>query len=510
MQVGDLPLLINPLSPRINVRDIAVPESVPTPIATTPATEANLTPATTRASNVYDKPTVRITYLRDQNTTPNSATQVSVSKTLSSHLNSLLGNTEPFIAGLFFSQVGALSKETSRFANEARSVQVPGNVATEKFSPDFSRQVGKPLTSATLNIRTRDGDTISINLVRNSGKAGDSLSFSFEVEGDLSAAEQAALDKLANKLGEVADEFFRNGTAELRGLEAFDDKILGSFDITFSQFNGTDYDTFNYNYSIDETTNTAHLTGKDVHGYNFNISSHLTGLSDGKTAASHQSLEQYLALIREAGKDHDADSSSVRFMLDGLRSMILPRVESEASNDNFARMLGNFDTALHDFTATFSAPNARNPGRYAEVSAMNLSMGQITRAEVQGGRIVVQQESYYELRESHWDAIAGMEHASLDTGNYQYVSQFVKESTIRTLDTKDGQIKDLFVEHQKEWQRKEEAFYNFNSAGVNKSGDSDEKLLNLMDQLTESSADIQQHDLLHLLNRSRENLFNRW
>lgn len=515
MQALDFPLLITPSLPKANARDIVIPESAPTSGATntpTPATQVNLTPATAHNSDVYDMPSVKAIFLRDQSAASNSPTQASVSKTLSSHLNALQETTQPFSAGLFFSQVGALSKVTSSFANEARIVQVPGNAGVEKFSPDFTRPVGKTLTSATLNIRTRDGDTISINLVRHNGKAGDSLSFSFEVEGELSAEEQAALDKLASKLGEVADEFFRSGTAELRGLEAFDDKALSSFSITFSQFNGEDYDTFSYDYSIDEATNTAQLTGKDVHGYNFDITSHFAGLlAGGKTPASHQSLEQYLALIRQAGNDHGAESSSIRFMLDGLHSMIMPRTASEATDENDEQILENFNTALPDFTATFSAPVAHNPSNYTQVSAMNLTMGQSTRVEVQDGRVLVKQENYYELRESHWAPIAGMERANLDTGNYRYVNQLVKESTTRTLDTQDGRINDLFVEHHREWQRKEEAFYDFESQGVQKTADSDTQIVNLVDQLIESKGmGKQPHDLLNLLNTSRKNLFSGW
>src|SRR5690606_263546 len=135
-----------------------------------------------------------------------------------------------------------------------------------------------------------------------------------------------------------------------------------------------DYDTFSYDYSIDEETNTVQLSGKDVAGYTFDISAQLSGLTNGKTTATHTSLEQYLALIRQAGDDHDTRSSSVRFMLDGLRSMLMSAADKpEASDKPLARIIEDFDTGLPDFSASFNAPTIPNPSNYSQVSSLNLS-----------------------------------------------------------------------------------------------------------------------------------------
>src|SRR5690606_2570304 len=171
--------------------------------------------------------------------------------------------------------------------------------------------------------RTKDADATATDMARREGPDGASLEFAFDVTGELSEAEQQALDKLASKLGEVADEFFRTGTAELRGLAAFDDAAIQSFTFELSRPDGDDYATLSYEYSFDELSQTRSLRGKDTAGYEFDISAHVNDVLQPDRARAQQTIEQYLDLIRQAGDARGTDSASVRFMLDGLRSLLL-------------------------------------------------------------------------------------------------------------------------------------------------------------------------------------------
>ena len=508
--------LPTPLLPRAASAPNPSVTSASTPMATvaaapSPSTQVVLGPVNASAaeSAVYTKPTITVIYLRESGSAQSGPIATQVSKTLSSHLQTLNENTAPFSAGLFFSQAGALSRETSSYFNEARSRQVAGDIAPEKARPDFTLEAGKVTSSATLNIRTRDGDTINITLAYK----GDSkhLNFSFHVEGELSEEEQLALEKLAAKLGEVADEFFRSGTAELRGLDEFDSDTFASFSLSLSKYNGKDYDTFDYDYAIDETTGTARLSGQDVFGYKFDISAHLSGLLNQPPTA-HQSLEQYLTLIRKAGDDQDAESSSVRFMVDGLRSMLMTKVREPSEADiPYARVLENYATGLPDFTATFSSTRAHNPAHYAHISSMNLNMGQTTHLETVNNRVLIQQESFYELNRNHWEALPGLTHADIERGNYVYVNEHIRESTSRTLDINAGRIADIFIESELQWRRKEQAFIDFKAQQIYQDEDSDSKLINLMDHFNPHVDEAtNQRNLLQLLDKSRANFFKGW
>ena len=506
--------LPTPLLPRARAISASNPPVTPAPmamVAAAPSTQVLLSSLNASAAEpaVYIKPAITVIYLREAGSAQNGPIATQVSKTLSSHLRTLNENTAPFSVGLFFSHAGALSRETSSYSNEARSRQMADNIAPEKARPDFTLEAGKVTSSAMLNIRTRDGDTISITLAYK----GDSkhLNFSFHVEGELSDEEQLALEKLAAKLGEVADEFFRNGTAELRGLDEFDSEAFASFSLSLSKFNGKNYDTFDYDYAVDETTGTARLSGQDVFGYKFDISAHLSGLLNQPPTA-HQSLEQYLTLIRKAGEDQDAESSSVRFMVDGLRSMLKSNTREPSEADMpYARVLENYATGLPDFTATFSSTRAHNPAHYAHISSMNLNMGQTTHIETVNNRVLIQQESFYELNRNHWEALPGLTHADIERGNYVYVSEHIRESTSRTLDINAGRIADIFIESELQWRRKEQAFIDFKAQQIYQDENSDSQLINLMDHFNPHVDEAaNQRNLLQLLDKSRANFFKGW
>ncbi len=487
--------------------DTTATSSVPPLTATaSPAAQVNLNPpATTReAPPVYTLGSTKVDYLRHQYDT--GAGYV-ISQQLLIEQATRHANNTPFKASPFFSQLGGLSAETASFRNEVRSFRVPADIAADQYSPSFTGLAGKRQESVTLTIRTREGDTVNIQLVRRQGTDNESMAFSFEVTGELSKEERAALDKLASKLGEVADEFFRTGTAELRGLAELDDAAITSFSLSLAKPRGDDYDTLTYDFRIDETTNTRHLSGKDAQGYEFDINAHIKSLLATDKLSAHQTLEQYLMLIREAGNTRGAASASVRFMVDGLRS-VLALDDMDLTAKEPSSMPSAFLTGLPDFTASFRSAITFNPENRTQVSAMELTMGQDTRVETEGPRLLIQQQSYYDLHSSYFRHPHWLEAADFTGGNYVYAQEHRSGKTTRTLDMTNNQVNHALIEREQSRHVKEAVYQNFQQIDGRNHTFEDRQIHDLVDQLSDRiTKDDQRHSLMGLLRAERQSLF---
>ena len=520
----------NPLTPAQTARvsislpstlDSSKPESLPALLAVeqSPAAKVSLSTSIHPAGMgvidtfpnsppVYEKPSAPVNFLRDRGEVYTGKAGTRASQNLMNELSSLQHQKTPFRASPFLHQLGALSRETTAYSNEVRSYRVPGDIAAQSFNADFTGYAGPKRESVGLTIHTKEGDTIRITLEHRKGES-ESLAFSFEVTGELSEQEQAALDKLAAKLGDVADEFFRTGSAELRGLGDVDDDTIDSFNLSLSKPGGKDFVTLTYDYELDEATQTRRLRAEDTFGYQFDISANFNSLVNTTSSVAHQSLEQYLELIRRAGDTQGTESSSVRFMIDGLRSMLMPdsnRTPPALAQNSVEALLVGFDTGLPDFQASFNSPVIRNREKPDQAAAMALTMGQKTRVEVRADQLLVQQESFYELHNSGWKSLTQGRSPSLETGNYIYFSEHESGKTTRTLDIKAGQVRDLIVgqEHQRKY--REVVFHDFVQVDERKENTSDRQLLNLLDQLHPQPAHQRHSSLIALLQSSRETL----
>ncbi len=496
----------------INVRTLLTnktvePTALPLTAQDSPSTKVSLD-AFENPAPVYNKPSTEVTYLRHQQQTGIVAGAVS-QQLLNEWSMFRNDRAHSFRAGSFLSQVGGLSAETNSFRNEARNFSVPGDIAAEKYSPDFSALAGKRKESVLLTIRTKEGDDITIRMTRRQGPGGESLEFAFDAVGELSEAEQQAFDKLASKLGEVADEFFRTGKAELRGLAAFDDASIQSFKLELSKPNADDYDTLTYDYAFDETTQTRRLRGEDVAGYQFDITAHVNGILQTDRATAQQTIEQYLDLIRRASDARGTESASVRFMLDGLRSvLLLDELKTSTSSLAEKSLLDEFHTGLPDFTASFRAATTYNPENRTQVSAMNLTMGQTTRTETDGARFLLQQESFYELHSSYFKPLPWLEAADFANGNYVYVNEHESGKTTRTLDMSAGDVDSLWVEREKTHDILERFYQSFTEIDRNEDHQEERTMEYLVDRLSPTeSNEIRQQNLLALIKESRFNLF---
>lgn len=460
---------------------------------------------------VYSEPQVVATYLRE-NTQVGLAAQATNQALLSS-LAQIKNGKAPVSVSSVFSQVAALSRETSEYRNEAREFRVPPKVEVEKFTPDFSVAKGRRIESVFLNLRTREGDNISIQFGRNANRDGTSLmTFSFEVKGELSEAEQKALAAVMEKLGAMGDEFFRADTTELRGLKEINTEFIAAFSFTLQRFDpATDtYVEHTYEFSVDEVAQTQTLRAGDIKGYSLDITSHLQSLA-GAPNLERNVLQQYLDLIAQAGDESKAPNPSKRFMLDAFNSLfsgfLKPAVKDESAGVNAAQeTIAVFDSGMPDFSAKFRSPVHHNPGFYSQVAAMALTLEQQTRQEQTGASLLVKQDTRYDLSYSKFEAIPN---DSLDMlgANYTYVNEHKTAQTSRILSMTGDRVNNLWVEQQVNKTTERQEFENFKLIARAAYENGDRRLQEYADLLKKLNLNNQRGGVHELLIASKEKLF---
>ncbi|MBB1405297.1 hypothetical protein H5079_06665 [Pseudoalteromonas sp. SG44-5] len=180
-----------------------------------------------------------------------------------------------------------------------------------------------------LSVKTKEGDIINITFNSSqgydekTGEAVDSFGISYEVNGDLSEAEHAALTQVMAGVGEMADEFFKvsensfnpiivpNQTdMSLDFLADFNSEQLAGFNVSFSTTQNdaldTGENTLDLSYSIDEASNQQALVFKSESGQNeidFALDMSTIGAKDT------QQMQQYLASLDQSLEDSRVNST---------------------------------------------------------------------------------------------------------------------------------------------------------------------------------------------------------
>ena len=412
----------------------------PTPVTTVTLSAAK--PAQEK-SPTYEQPLVNVVQVRNQqDTTPAAA---AMTKQLGATLSSFSSGKSNFSVGNIFSQIGNLSRETTEYRNEARSTKMANDKLSDKFAIDFSTSKGNQQHGVTLSIRTKDGDTIDINISQSRSTSGDNLEFSFVVTGELSEAEQDAIEKLTAKLGNMADDFFNAGSASLRGLKDIDKTVIQGFNVEFKKPDGEKFSTMSYDFSLDDIAQTQQLKAKDIHGYSIDIKTDLQGILKESGNSSQNSLHEYLRIIRKALNEHQASSQSSSFIVDSFSSAIMPSNPSE--NSAPVSPLSAFDTGLADFTLIIQAPLHHNRHNYLYPEAMQLTLEQNTSQEQHGERTIAKQTSSYELNSSRIKGAGGGPEGDLKFGHFNYKTMHVKEQVSRLLDVTNDVVNNMYTEN---------------------------------------------------------------
>lgn len=463
-------------------------------------------------SPVYTEPLANVNRLRDDSHA--GAAARATSQVLLSSLNQMTDSKAPFSVAGIFSQISSLSKETTEYRNEARQFKVPQKLLTEKFSPDFAAASGNKAEAVTLRVKTKDGDTIQIQVSRINYKDGSTgLDFSFVVDGSLSEAEQKALGQLSDKLAQTSDAFFRNGTTELHGLQDLDTSVISGFNLSLQRPKGDTVETHTYDFKVDEVAQTQTLSAEDVNGYKVEISSGLDSLSKGQANSTH-ALQQYIDLIRQATDESDAPSESQRFMLDAFSSFF-SALDSGLANDLTTaadssgaaaaeKNIAAFDSGLPDFTAKFSSPVFHNPNFYSQASAMVLNLAQVTSMETEQDNVLIKQESRYSLTNNRFAALPGLEFADTDGGNYRYITQRTEATTSRILSMVGDEVNGLWLEQDVVDKKNVSVFENYRLTDESASNYDNRNVQNFIELLENYSLNKKSSAIGDLLTANKE------
>ncbi|MBQ4859133.1 hypothetical protein [Pseudoalteromonas sp. MMG007] len=207
-----------------------------------------------------------------------------------------------------------------------------------------------------LSVKTKEGDVINITFNSSqgydeeTGEAIDGFGISYEVNGNLSEAEHAALTQVMSGVGEMADEFFKvsensfnpiivpNQTdMSLNFLADFNSEQLAGFNVSFSttQNDALDYgeNTLDLSYSIDEASNQQALVFKAESGKNdidFALDMSTIGVKDT------QQMQQYLASLDQSLEDSRVNST------EDSKDSAFGRKGDETMQQGFALFKGAF------------------------------------------------------------------------------------------------------------------------------------------------------------------------
>lgn len=187
-----------------------------------------------------------------------------------------------------------------------------------------------------LSVKTKEGDIINItfNLSQSydddAGKAVDSFSLSYQVDGDLSAAEHHALTEVLTGVGEMADEFFKLSQSSgnkyvptgqmdmnLGFLADFNHQQLSGVDVSFSTTEGQNIlsmeNTLDLSYQVDQNSQQQTLEFEYNAGQSeidFSLDMSTLGGKDVKQMQQYiDALDKNLEDSRDNSKDGDETSA---------------------------------------------------------------------------------------------------------------------------------------------------------------------------------------------------------
>lgn len=469
-----------------------------------------------------DETRLSVTVLSDRGAEYTSGKSGDLSQLLMQEAAQLRDGRRDMKASSFMSRLGDLSSETNSYHNQARTFSVPMGTNPGQIRSDMDQRPGTSVESMTLTVTTKGGDTIEIKLNRQQVLGDDGaerVEFSFEVDGDLSEKEREALDKLAAKLGKVADDFFVTGSARLGDLSDLDTDVIRSFDLKLNNLdeNPGKSGSVQFHYQVNAGNQTHQLKGEDDQGYRFDIVAELGasfaagGMADGELAAN-QSFQQYIDLINTAGRLYEADSKSMAFFRDALSTML--DVDEEefdegvkgASEATQTEKL--FHSNLPDFTASFESPKIRNEKNYSEISYMSLSMSQNTREDKNDEREYLQQRFSYDMQVNTWEPLEGMRKPDLESGYYIFRTQHYSEDTTRTLETRNGTVENLLLQRSVEKNITEKEYRDYRLVDERQDKQSDDVVVQQLEQINTLLTSQQQLDALdELLDSNNQELF---
>jgi hypothetical protein len=373
-----------------------------------------------------------------------------------------------FAVGDYLAHMSKLSGEVGSYRNEARVYTADSAMLDKALRADFDTTAGQTSSSFELVLKTKEGDTIFVEISKGRGDpesvslAGfDSVAVSFSVDGDLSGKEQQGLDGFMQSIGETSDGFFTGTGEQLNDLSFVDRDVFSSFklDLQTFNFNGEVSDFVRYDFQVDDI-NQIQTLNAETSGYQFEISVGLDNPFDVGSLEDNLYFQKYIALIVDAGERFDTRQSDIDFLVDGFTSMLMSM--QGVNNEDYSKRklqgddsFDGFFSGLADFKAKFSSDVKHpNPNRPDETHLMALSMAQSTDVK-SANRNGTNYERFtqtfnHELEIREHKPLMGLESIDFDKGNYRYEVHQESETQTRTLDRVRGLMSDLSMQETKE------------------------------------------------------------
>jgi len=406
--------------------------SAPKTRTNTPADQTSLT-----ISNVRKEPTDTYTHLKESLT----AEQLS--------LDDIRGS---------LSQLRNLSGFTSSYEGTQRTVHAPGTRQADSKNGDLF----------TINVTTKDGDTVELTINRSSGtengRDGEyqftDTTLSFVVNGELDEGERDAVAQLALKLGSLGDEYRSEDWAKLGELKAFNEEELSGFSLKVA---GNEGNSFKVDYAIDELADQRTLS-TNLNDYTYDLQVDIHGLYLDSDLSNNEQYQQHRDLIRSTVMDYEgsedaggkSEQVTATFFLEGMDALFGAKAPAATDEDDepanidddinrtLDRNLGKkdglleaFSTGLADFSAEFKTPLLRpNEEVQSEVSTLELHISQdssVTTKKSQDHSLtnISQQTEYSSKISQHLDYVPLEDGGVGDS--YLYRTDIKSGSLTRTL-----------------------------------------------------------------------------
>ncbi len=385
-----------------------------------------------------------------------------------------------FSPGSILSNLTALNVSSGSYYDASRSYvgSVRVDEAGQPIKPGFN-SFSDANTTATfsLDIETRDGDKVSIEIETEEGFGNflrfNGTSFSLDIDGELDEDELEAIQALAVELSNASGAFYNGrGMVQLNGLQSFDREELAGFDLALNGELPSKGATFHFD--IDEQSGEQTLEASQM-GLKYNITLELNNRLVSENV--HQDLdsnEQFLAYLKtidSASRAYKAAGVSPRdiatFFKDGFSTAFQLYPDSSQEAGEPSPLEGNVSpqqaalaqsalSGLADFQADFFAVGrdgiSPNPEKPSERSFMSLEMEQETKIRGShapyGGPVKVEQYSHYEADIRQHKPLPGLEQVDFENKNYQYETLKQQETLVRSLDIdKEGRLDSGSVAH---------------------------------------------------------------
>jgi hypothetical protein len=405
-------------------------------------------------NHVYTQPKrmTRTTFSNPENA--NASSQQLANNSFNSHFGVTLAGGASRLSQLLSDGEKSYEQDIRQYSNFYMGQK--GNGAEIDIG-GFTDIENKKDASLTINLTTKDGDTITFSLqgYRGYGKSEESMGsmfkgikVSFEFEGTLSDKEKKEIDAFTQNIDELMSQLSSDANLDLGQLN------LGSLS-TFSEVNlsfkpspfGEVTDTqLEIDYSDNDTDRTI----------NVNFLGHKSQLNIDKTSLAltateqqrQQGILQYLSLLDSSAQEAHAKDSATNVMKQVFEAGFSNLVEEEKDPKdlNDTQQLHNRSlVALPDFNFSFESkietPNEENRPLEYEGFKLNISMATQIEQDEDSDKVTATQTQKFGLSAAYYTPLEGLDAPDFKDQNYNYTVLERSSEKVTNVESDKGEVK---------------------------------------------------------------------